>query len=207
MPDVMLTTEDGESLEAELLLPANPRLSVVITHPHPLHGGSMHTPVPGGFFNALKDSDVAALRFNFRGVGRSTGTHDEGGAERLDVAAAIEHLAGEAPHTPIVLAGWSFGADVSLTIDDDRIAGWFLAAPPLRIVDLADMAARASAAPKVLAIGTSDQFNPPAKAIASTEDWTNTTIEPIDGADHFFGPTLSELIEKFADFIGELATD
>jgi len=164
-------------------------------------GGDMYTPVPAGFFGALTDLGVAGLRFNFRGVGSSTGTHDEGGAERLDVAAAMNHLAEAVPGVPLLLAGWSFGADVSLTIDDDRVAGWFLAAPPLRVVDPADMAARSSAAPKVLAIGDADQFNPPAKAETTTADWQNTNIHVIPNADHFFGPQLPTLVDQFSQFV------
>ena len=202
MGDVTLATSDGESLQAELGGSAEPSLAVVITHPHPLMGGDMYTPVPGGFFRAACETEgVAALRFNFRGVGGSTGTHDEGRAERHDVAAAIDHLAGLAPGIPIVLAGWSFGADVSLTVDDERIVGWYLAAPPLRIVDAADMAASRAAAPKVLAIGERDQFNPPSQAEATTADWTATRVETVAGADHFFGIELPDLVAGFASFL------
>jgi len=203
LADATIETSDGESLQAELYLPDSPTAAVVITHPHPQMGGDMHTPVPAGFFRALDGGSVAGLRFNFRGVGRSTGTHDKGGAERLDVAAALDHLAVAAPGVPLLLAGWSFGADVSLTIDDDRVAGWFLAAPPLGVVDPAEMAAQSSAAPKVLAIGENDQFNPPTKAAATTDGWQNTSIQVIDGADHFFGAQLPALVAGFSDFVAE----
>ena len=192
-------------MQAELHLPDDPKVAVVIAHPHPLMGGDMHTPVPAGFFQAAKGLDAAALRFNFRGVAQSTGTHDEGGAERLDVAACLNHLANTVPGVPIVLSGWSFGADVSLTVHDERVAGWFLAAPPLRVVDPAEMAAANVDAPKVLAIGDSDQFNDPSKAAETTAAWTNTRIEPIAGADHFFGPALPTLIDHFSTFVTTIA--
>ena len=201
MVDVMIPTTDGESLQAELYLPEAPRAGVVITHPHPQMGGDMYTPVPAGFFQATAGTDVAALRFNFRGTGRSTGTHNNGLAERLDVAAALEHLARAAPGVPLFMAGWSFGADVALTLDDDCIAGWFMAAPPLSVVDPSDMAARAVGAPKVLAIGENDQFNPPTKAAETTAEWRNTSIQVIDGADHFFGAQLPNLINQFNSFL------
>lgn len=201
-----ITTSDGEALEGELHLPASPQLAVVITHPHPTMGGDMHTPVPSGFFRALEQDagPVAGLRFNFRGVGRSSGTHDKGIAEQLDVAAAVEHVAEAAPGVPIVLAGWSFGADVSLTVQDDRVAGWFLAAPPLRVVDPSEMAAQNSAAPKVLAIGEHDQFVSPAAATETTASWQNTTIDVVAGADHFFGAALPDLIQRFLAFVSSL---
>ena len=201
---VMIPTADGEMLEAEVFLPDAPRAAVVITHPHPLMGGDMYTPVPAGFFRSLDGLGLAGLRFNFRGVGASTGTHDEGGAERLDVAAALEHLAEAAPGVPIVLAGWSFGADVSLTCDDDRVAGWFLAAPPLRVVDPSEMAAQSAAAPKLLAVGENDQFNNPEAAAATVAEWQNTTVEVVPGADHFFGPQLPLLVDKFTAFVNGL---
>ena len=203
MVDVMIPTADGESLEAELYLPEAPRCGVVITHPHPQMGGDMHTPVPAGFFRAVTGTDVAAVRFNFRGTGKSTGTHDKGGAERLDVAAALDHLAQAAPGVPLFMAGWSFGADVALTLDDDRIAGWFMAAPPLSVADPSEMAAQSVGAPKVLVIGENDQFNPPAKATATTGAWQNTSIAIIEGADHFYGARLCNLIDRFSAFIAK----
>ncbi len=202
---VMIPTADGEMLEAEVFLPVATRAAVVITHPHPLMGGDMYTPVPAGFFRSLDGLGAAGLRFNFRGVGASTGTHDEGGAERLDVAAALEHLAKAAPGVPIILAGWSFGADVSLTCVDERVAGWFLAAPPLRVVDPSEMAAQSVAAPKLLAVGENDQFNNPEAAAATVAEWQNTTVEIIPGADHFFGPQLPVLVDKFNAFVADIA--
>jgi len=205
LADTTIETSDGESLQAELYLPDAPTTAVVITHPHPQMGGDMYTPVPAGFFGALDGGSVAGLRFNFRGVGRSTGAHDKGGAERLDVAAALDHLAEAAPGVPLLLAGWSFGADVSLTIDDERVAGWFLAAPPLGVVDPAEMTAQTSPAPKVLAIGENDQFNPPDKAAVTVADWQNTSIQVIQGADHFFGGQLPDLVARFSQFLDQTA--
>lgn len=204
MVALRIKTADGETLEAEMYLPAAPttvRAAVVITHPHPQMGGDMHTPVPAGFFRALDQSEVAALRFNFRGVGASSGTHDKGSNERHDIVAAVGHLRSAAPGVPLLLAGWSFGADVSLTVDDQDVAGWFLAAPPLGVVDPTRMGAATVEAPKVLAIGSADQFNPPEKAAATTAEWRNTTIETIDGADHFFGPQLPVLLAGFQRFV------
>lgn len=193
MTDVNIITADDVTLEAELSLPEQPRAGVVVTHPNPLMGGDMYTPVPAAMFGALGELGVAGLRFNFRGVGRSSGTHDKGRGEQLDVAAAIEHLAGAAPGVPILLAGWSFGADVALAVDDERVAGWFLAAPPLRVVDPEDMAARLSAAPKVLAVPERDQFAPPDVVRPIVASWQNATVEVIEGADHFFGMHMAQL--------------
>ena len=87
--DVTLETTDGLALVADLALPdRDPWAGVVLAHPHPLYGGDRHSPVVAAAFAALADAGVAVLRFDFRGVGRSGGTHGGGIDERLDVAAA-----------------------------------------------------------------------------------------------------------------------
>src|SRR5574341_1683819 len=96
---------DGQVvLEAELAAPAlDARAAMVLCHPHPLYGGSMRSIVISELFRALPARGVACLRFNFRGVEGSSGTHDEGRAERADALAAIDALAGAVPRpTPIV---------------------------------------------------------------------------------------------------------
>ena len=131
-----LTTSDGVSLEAERALPAHGRAvraGMVLCHPHPLNGGTMRSIVISALFNALPDDGVSCLRFNFRGVEGSQGTHDRGDRERLDAIAAIDALAAELPvEAPLILAGWSFGADVTLSVPDPRLAAWFAIAGPLR---------------------------------------------------------------------------
>lgn len=199
-----ITTDDGVSIQAELFVPAEPTAAVVIAHPNPLMGGDMYTPVPAAFFAALESIGAAGVRFNFRGVGSSGGTHDKGVGEKLDLAAVVDVAVAAAPGLPLILSGWSWGADLSLTSEDPRIAGWFMAAPPLKVFAPDTMAARVSTAPKVLACPEHDQFNPPSTCVASTADWTNTTVQTIDGCDHFFGGQLDALTARFAAFISEL---
>jgi alpha/beta superfamily hydrolase len=180
-------TADGIQLEAELSLPVGPAWgAVVLCHPHPQQGGNMRSIVPGTLFAELPESGVAALRFNFRGVGASSGSYGGGVSEALDVVAAIDALAGVVVGAPLVLAGWSFGADVALSVGDDRAAGWFCAAPPLRVVDPATMVAATDTRPKLLAVPERDQFRSPASAAAIVEGWPACRIEIIGGADHFF---------------------
>ncbi|MCY3909964.1 MAG: alpha/beta fold hydrolase [bacterium] len=197
----MLTTGDGLSLEVQWAMPDEPRAGVVICHPHPQHGGNMHSLVVSTLFTHLKEADCAVLRFNFRGVGRSEGEHDFGEGEQLDVRAAVEALAAKSnDHCPLVLAGWSFGADLALTCDAPELAGWFLVAPPMRVLDATRFKAAPDPRPKWLAVPERDQFNPPDQAQAAVADWTNTEIHPVGGADHFLvGRTdkLNSLIDEF----------
>ena len=103
-----------------------------------------------------------------------------------------------------VIAGWSFGADVALTVLDARVPGWFLIAPPLRVLPAEAFVAAHDPRPKVLAVPEHDQFNPPAQARARTEGWTNTRLEVIDGADHFLAGRTAKAAEHLLAFIDEL---
>jgi uncharacterized protein len=110
-------------LEALLWDVPAPKAAAVVCHPHPLHGGTMHNHVTYRLADAFREAGVAALRFNFRGVGRSTGTHDEGRGEVDDARAALDALAERHPGVPLIAAGFSFGARVALrlTADDARV--------------------------------------------------------------------------------------
>ena len=101
-------------LEARWDVPSDPERGVVICHPHPLHRGTMDVPLLQALAADLTLRRVAVLRFNFRGVGRSTGSHDGGLAEIDDVAAAVEFAEGQYPELEFGVAGWSFGAAVAL---------------------------------------------------------------------------------------------
>ena len=98
LQSLTLATSDGVSLEAERAVPdGTSRATVVLCHPHPQYGGTMRSIVIGALFDALPDAGFTVLRFNFRGVERSTGAHDEGRAELLDVQAAVD-AAAAGPH-------------------------------------------------------------------------------------------------------------
>ena len=87
--------------------------AALVCHPHPLFGGTMHNKVVYHVMKALNSFGFPVLRFNFRGTGLSEGTHDHGKGERDDVRAAVDWLEREF-HLPLIVAGFSFGANVSL---------------------------------------------------------------------------------------------
>jgi alpha/beta superfamily hydrolase len=104
-------------LEALLDLPdGEPRAVAVLAHPHPLHGGTMHTKAVYQAAKAMARIGVAALRFNFRGVGRSAGTFDAGVGEKDDFGAALAFAAARYPGVPLWAAGMSFGSWIALSV-------------------------------------------------------------------------------------------
>jgi alpha/beta superfamily hydrolase len=91
-----------------------PVASVVICHPHPLHGGTMQNKVVHTLARAFVRQQFGALRFNFRGVGQSGGEYDEGRGELQDAFAAIRWMRERVPDLPLWLAGFSFGAAIAI---------------------------------------------------------------------------------------------
>ena len=107
------STIAGEAGLVEIAIdtPAGPARGVaVIAHPHPLFGGTMDNKVVQTLARAFTQCGWTAVRFNFRGVGASTGSHDEGRGELRDLLAVVQHAA---PAGPLALAGFSFGAFVT----------------------------------------------------------------------------------------------
>ena len=88
--------------------------SVVLCHPHPLQGGTMHNKVVTMAERALRELGLDTVRFNFRGTGGSAGAYDDGNGEGDDLAAVVAWLRGVRPHDALWLAGFSFGAYVSI---------------------------------------------------------------------------------------------
>lgn len=183
---VELRIDDDVVLEGELARAGDtPRAAAVLCHPHPQYGGTMRSIVISELFRALPASGTACLRFNFRGVEGSTGTYGEGRAERLDAIAAIDAMtAAVPPGTPLVLIGWSFGGDVTLSVHDDRLAAWVAIAPPLRFAEVGGTAS--DERPKLLVLAEHDEFRPASEIASVASTWTTTTVEIVPGASHFF---------------------
>ncbi len=171
----------------------------MVTHPHPLYGGDMYNTVPATLARELPAQGIAVLRFNFRGVGASSGSHDQGEAERHDLVAAIDSAVHAcADGLPLFLAGYSFGADVALTVDDPRHCGWAVIAPPLGLFD--SFAARDDPRPKLVLAPTDDQFCPNTRATEVTAGWTSTTVTEIPG-DHFLAESMGTALDAVRAFV------
>ncbi|MEO1574261.1 MAG: alpha/beta family hydrolase [Pseudomonadota bacterium] len=101
-------------LEGIFEQPETVRAVGLVCHPHPQFQGTMTNKVAHTLARAMLDEGIAALRFNFRGVGKSEGTYDEGVGEVADALAAAQWLARQYPTLPMVISGFSFGARVAI---------------------------------------------------------------------------------------------
>jgi alpha/beta superfamily hydrolase len=200
-----LTTADGVALATELALPDSTRCGMVLCHPHPQYGGTMRSIVISALFDALPPHGVACLRFNFRGVEGSEGSHDFGNLERVDAETAVAALAERlAPGTPLILTGWSFGADMALSVRDERVTAWIAIAPPLASVhDLDGLAA--DPRPKLLVLGQHDEYRDPAEVTKIAERWANADVHVVGGASHFFMGRTDRLAQLATDYVDRLA--
>ena len=201
-----MLTGDGHRLEAELAVAEPERCGMVLCHPHPQYGGTMRSIVISALFAALPPVGVTCLRFNFRGVEGSEGSHDEGRGERQDVLAAIRDLRSVLASTsPLVLTGWSFGADVALSVVDDRIDAWYAIAPPLRFATGLDHLA-GDPRPKLVALAEHDEFRSPAEVADVMAGWVATEIEVVGGASHFFVGRTDRVVTETRVGVARIAT-
>jgi alpha/beta superfamily hydrolase len=199
---VTLTVGGGVTLDARLALPPAAPAGVVICHPHPLYGGDMDNPVVVRAAEAVGALGLATLRFNFRGVGASTGSHDNGQGEADDVEAAMAELAGATAR--VALAGYSFGAAVVAWVAArrDDVAGLALIAPPLAMATLPKL--DAFAGPLLVVAGDDDEYCPREHLERLRTEMPRARVESIAGANHFFFGTLFPLGEAIGDWARRL---
>jgi uncharacterized protein len=196
---------DGPETEAAI------RAAAVFAHPHPQFGGTMHTKAVYQGAKGLTRIGCAVLRFNFRGVGRSAGTFDEGQGEKADFAAALEYMAARYPGVKLWAAGFSFGSWVALEVGaaDDRVSVLIGISPPVVTSvsgqDYQFPSTLASTKPKFFVQGEADEVCP----IEGMWQFYSQLPEPkelvvIDAADHLYdgktqevGEALEELLRDF----------
>jgi uncharacterized protein len=201
----VLHTADGVVLEAEWASPAPPaRGTVVCCHPHPQYGGTMRSLVISALFEALPAAGYGCLRFNFRGVEGSSGEYTAGVQEPEDVRAALAEVVTEAAPPPVALVGWSFGADMALSVADPPVAAWVAIAPPLRFGSAIESVA-SDPRPKHLVLAQHDEFRAPSEVQTEVAPWNDTTVAVIPGASHFFVGRTDRVITATADFLRSLS--
>jgi len=177
--------------------------AVSVCHPHSLYGGSMHNNVTYAIADALVKSGIAALLFNFRGVGRSQGSYGGGIAEQEDVVAALDWLetGNNVDAGRLGLAGYSFGAGVAYPVGcrDARVRAMALVSPYFENSPLSLL--KGCLKPKIILGGSEDDMVP----AQDVEAYGREAVEPkkyeiINGPDHFWGGYERPMAEKVAGF-------
>ena len=208
--NLFIPVEHGQ-LEAILKEPRqdSPIGVALVLHPHPLGGGTMHNKVVFRAAAALNDAGLTSLRINFRGVGQSTGEHDQGRGEQDDARAGLDFLSQNYPEHRMLLCGFSFGARVGLQvgITDSRVSYLIGIGTPVSQYDFSFL--NSCRKPLLLVHGEQDEFGEVArvrKLVKDLERNAPVRLVVIPGADHFFKGHLDELkraitawtVEQFA---------
>ncbi len=187
------------ALEARLAAPPAPAGGVTLCHPHPLYGGDMDNPVVVRAAEVCHDAGLATLRFNFRGVGGSGGTHGGGEGEQEDVLGALALLEKAlGPAAPLGVIGYSFGAWVGgrVACAQGRVSGVVLIAPPLTAYDFGFL--RGCRKTLLLLAGSRDPYCPRKEFEALAAGIPGASARVIEDADHFFFGRLYPLGEAVA---------
>jgi alpha/beta superfamily hydrolase len=176
----------------------------LVLHPHPLGGGTMHNKVVFRAAAALNDAGLITLRINFRGVGQSTGEHDEGRGERDDALAGLDYLASNYPGLEIALCGFSFGARVGLEVgmDDDRVKRMVAIGAPVDKYDFSFL--EQCRKPILFVHGEHDEYGSVDKLkqlVDRVGKNADVELSVINGAGHFFDNQLNELKTAISDWL------
>lgn len=209
IPGEMAVELDGfpgePSLEALVRISPSASRVVVLCHPHPVYGGSMHSAVPLAIAKVIAEKhgdNVGTVRFNYRGVGKSEGSFDHGRGETFDARAAIRFAKAAAPNAAMALCGYSFGTWVGLRAAAmergiDRVA---LVAPAVRIFEFVKEDADSLRAAITVYIGDNDEFCDVDEAEALAKS-IGAPCEVFPGSDHYFLKSRRKLAEAVVPFL------
>jgi len=173
---------------------------IIIMHPHSLMGGNMDNPIVQKSQQIFASKNFSTVRFNFRGVGYSTGVFDEGIGEQDDLKAIISFVKKNG-RNQIDLMGYSFGAWVlahaSDKVDHERS---MMISPPVAFMDFSKI----QVIPKLSHVitGRRDEFAPPDKVQQFIEKWqSDAKLDIIDNADHFYSFHMTEIEQILSKWI------
>jgi alpha/beta superfamily hydrolase len=191
-------------LEALLMAPKqDPVAAAVVCHAHPLYGGTMRMKVVYRVAKILQNHRIVALRFNFRGVGRSQGVHDDGRGEQNDVRAALDEVERLFPGLPLVLGGFSFGSTMALKVGlaDPQVKAVFALGFPASLV--ADTSFLEDCTkPRLFIQCEKDPFGTGEKIRALVEKLPQPReLVVVPGGDHLFTGRLDELEGALGNWI------
>jgi alpha/beta superfamily hydrolase len=195
-------------LEAILKEPSGERRGVgVVCHPHPLGQGTMHNKVVFRAAAGLVDAGLTTLRFNFRGVGASTGVHSEipGGME--DVRTALDYMAAEFLGEDITLAGFSFGSRTGMAvgIEDARVKRLISIGTPVDKYGDYEFLLKVRK-PILFVHGDNDEFGSEVNVRALFDEVSKVTdaeLVVFKSCGHFFDEHLNELRDTIKDWVSK----
>jgi alpha/beta superfamily hydrolase len=191
-------------LEAILKEPASAIKGVaLVCHPHPLGGGTMHNKVVYRAAAGLLEAGLITLRFNFRGVGGSTGEHDDGNGEKQDVKDALQYLTENYPNQPVTLAGFSFGSRVGteVALDDERVKRLVSIGTPVDKYDFSFL--KNCRKPILFVHGDKDEFGSIEilnSLVAQVAENTDAKLVVFENCGHFFDKHLEQLKNTARDW-------
>ena len=195
-------------LEAILKEPkGEPKGVALVCHPHPLGGGTMHNKVVFRAAAGLVDAGLVTLRFNFSGVGNSSGEHDDGNGEKQDVKDTLDYLSENYPDLPITLAGFSFGSRVGTEVGmhDDRIVRLISVGTP--VDKYKDYEYLENLRKPILFVhGDKDEFGSVEnlnELVSKVAAVTDTSLKVFENCGHFFDDHLQQLRETIHDWTAE----
>jgi alpha/beta superfamily hydrolase len=173
----------------------------IVCHPHPLYGGTMQNKVVTTVAKALQQMGIPTLRFNFRGVGGSAGTFDDGRGETADANAVATWGEQRWPGRALLIGGFSFGAYVALRLAQTRAAMRLITiAPPVQRFDFSELAA--PACPWLIVQGDADELvDSQAVQIWAQSLFPQPHLVVLKGVGHFFHGRLDELRDAVTDEI------
>ena len=200
--NLQIPASHGE-LEAILKEPAGDVKGVaLVCHPHPLGGGTMHNKVVYRAAAGLIEAGWVGLRINFRGVGASTGAHDDGNGEKQDVRDALDYLSENYAGKEITLAGFSFGSRVGneVALDDERIVRSISIGTPVDKYDFSFL--KNCRHPILFVHGDRDEFG----ALENLEKLVEQIecekqLIVFENCGHFFDEHLNELKNAVRDWV------
>ncbi len=177
-------------------------IAVLLCHPHPLGGGTMHNKVVHRAASTFVEMGAAVLRFNFRGVGKSEGTHDNGRGELDDARAAWQWMVERHPDARRWVSGFSFGSWVAAYLGtfEQTCERMILIAPPVTSRDFSVL--DRSPVPKHVVQGTADDLCPAPDLEAIYQRWAEPKrVVWVPGATHFFDKQLNELANALREVL------
>ena len=208
MTEIRFSTDDHVSLQADLRIPnGGPVAAAVVCHAHPRHGGSKDHPVLWAMRTELAARSFVVLGFNFRGVMSSGGTYGGGWTEVRDLVAAIGRVRDETDG-PLLVCGWSFGANVAMreAVSDERVSALAVVGPPLDPHDVAvpplpaPSELRSFRRPVLLLAGEADVYAPRPRLESLAETLPSAELVILPGTDHFLWRREHEAGAAVGDF-------